>query len=131
MSSNLVLAQDTGSPSSSSVSVSVSALSSYDGTLIPVNSGDLAQLRKGNFSFQLTTPVVLGSISDFLVWMQKEFGIPIDLNKEVQDVIDTLQNSSIGIVQGIGNALNGIYHAVITITVLSINISQGRKTYQF
>jgi hypothetical protein len=133
MSSNLVVAsQATASPTTSGVSVSVSAVLDYKGTPISVNSGDLAQLRQGNFNFQLTQPVDLGPVfPDFLTWLQSTLGLTENLAQDVQDVINTLMNSSIGIVRDIGNALNSIYNATITITVLQINLSSGAKTFKF
>lgn len=110
--------------SPSTTSVSVSATLDYNGTPIPVNSGDLADLRRGNFQFTLTQPVVLGSIQDFLEWLQRQFGLP-DLNGEISDVIATLKNSGIGIVVALGKLLEAIYTGIISITVLVINTTSS------
>jgi hypothetical protein len=108
-----------GSPGG--VSVSVSATLDYNGTPIPVSTGDLAQLKKGNFQFTLTQPVDLGQVfPNFLIWLHTEFGLP-NLNDEVNEVISTLQSSTIGIIQQLGNLLYDIYHVDITITVFVIN----------
>ncbi len=108
------------SSSPPNTSVSVSATLDYNGTPIPVNSGDLAQLKKGNFQFTLTQPVVLGSIQNFLEWLQTQFGLP-DLSGDISQVIATLQASTIGIVRSLGNLLAAIYTGIISITVLVIN----------
>ena len=116
------------SASPPSTSVSVSATLDYRGTPIPVNSGDLANLKKGGFQFTLTQPVLLGSIYDFLDWLKEQFGLP-DLKGTMEEVIATLQSSSIGIVRSLGNLLNAIFTGKISITTLVINT--GTSTYMF
>ena len=101
------------------ISVSLGATLDYNGTPIPVNTGDVTRLKQ-NFQFSLTTPVDLGSIYDFLHWLHTSLGLP-DLSQTVQDLINTLTNSSIGIAHSLGVLLNDIYNATITISVLEIN----------
>ncbi len=108
------------------ISVSLGATFDYNGTPIPVNSGDVTQLRNSSFQFELTQPVDLGSIDDFLHWLHTELGLP-DLSGEVQDLIDKLKSSAIGIIQQLGILLDDIYNATISITVLVINITPTTK----
>ena len=116
------------SASPPTTAVSVSATLDYDGTPIPVNSGDLNQLRKGNFQFELTRPVLLGSLDDFLQWLQRQLSLP-DLNGEVRSAIRYLQTSSIPVIQSLGNLLAAIWDGKISITTLVINTAT--KTYMF
>jgi hypothetical protein len=101
------------------VTVSLGATLDYNGTPIPLNTGDVTKL-KTNFQFSLTTPVDLGSINDFLHWLHTSLGLP-DLSGDVQNLINTLIKSSIGIAHQLGVLLNDIYNATITISVLEIN----------
>jgi hypothetical protein len=101
------------------ITVSLGATLDYNGTPIPVNTGDISQLKK-SFQFSLTTPVVLGSINDFLHWLHTSLGLP-DLSDDVQNLINTLKSSTIGIARSLGILLDDIYNATITISVLVIN----------
>ena len=116
------------SASPPTTAVSVSATLDYKGTPIPVNTGDLAQLKKGNFQFTLTEPVYVGTIQLFLVWLNTEFGLP-NLDPEVRQAIKFLQDSGIDIVVALGNLLNGIYEGHIYITTLVLNTATS--TYKF
>ena len=116
------------SASPPTTAVSVSATLDYNGNPIPVNTGDLNQLRRGNFQFTLTQPVLLGTIQDFLKWLHDEFSLP-DLTGDVNDAISYLQASSIGIIRALGNLLAAIWTGKISITTLVINT--GTKTYMF
>jgi hypothetical protein len=101
------------------VTVTLGATLDYNGTPIPVNTGDVTKL-KNNFQFTLSTPVDLGSIHDFLGWLHTSLGLP-DLSDDVQNLINTLKSSTIGIAKQLGILLDDIYNATITISVLVIN----------
>lgn len=101
------------------ISVTLGATLDYRGTPIPINTGDVTKL-KTNFQFSLTTPVDLGTIDDFLGWLHTSLGLP-DLSGDVQNLIDTLKSSTIGIAKQLGILLDDIYNGTITITVLEIN----------
>ena len=116
------------SASPPTTAVSVSATLDYNGNPIPVNTGDLNQLRRGNFQFTLTQPVLLGTIQDFLKWLHEQFSLP-DLTGDVNDAISYLKASSIGIVRSLGLLLEAIWTGKISITTLVINTAT--KTYMF
>lgn len=116
------------SASPPSTAVSVSATLDYRGTPIPVNSGDLNQLKNRDFQFTLTQPIVLGPIQAFFEWLSEQFGLP-DVTGDVRTAIEYLKASTIGIVRSLGKLLEVIWTSPISITTLVINT--GTKTYMF
>jgi hypothetical protein len=120
------LATTDGSPSQPGVSIAASFTFS-DGTPIVVNSGDLAQLRKGYVDFSLSQPVVLGSIADFFTWLHKQFsGFP-DITQDVKDLGNLIKDNPI--LSGLYNAFMSIYNATITLNYL--RISRTQNAYSF
>jgi hypothetical protein len=94
--------------------VSISATLDYNGTPISINSGDIAQLEKGNFNFTLTQPVDLGSLDDFIDWLNKEFGVPIT-SAEVENLAQFIS------IPALRKAFNHFLSADISITTVVIN----------
>jgi hypothetical protein len=106
-----------------STSVSVSATLDYNGTPIPVNSGDLASIQQNGLIFSLTQPVPLGTLSDFLSWIEAEFGIPTGSPGLLGDIHSLIQAipTSPQFLAGIHTALNEFLIGEISITTLNIN----------
>jgi hypothetical protein len=112
-------------PSSSpptGTSVSISATITILGVQVPVNTGDITQLRSGNFNFSLSQPVLLGTIDDFIGWLHNELQIPVTPD-EVNGLAHYIPISSLQ------EAYVKFLQAPITITTLIINT--GTKTYAF
>ncbi|HFZ8993190.1 TPA: hypothetical protein ACIPUI_000238 [Citrobacter freundii] len=106
--------------------VSVSSAFEINGQLVSVNSQDIRKIKDG-IEFSLSQPVELGSINDFLDWLNKNFGIPLtseDLKEAIQKIPESPE-----VVKTIRDALLGIISATITINILSINTKT--KTYRF
>ncbi|MGH6692364.1 MAG: hypothetical protein ACREF4_16980 [Gammaproteobacteria bacterium] len=109
-------------------SVSLSATLDYNGNPIIVNTGDLAKLKKGQFQFSLSQPLVLGTVHDFLSWLHTQWGLP-DLNTDIVSIGDAIQGKPI-----IGNLYSGfedfVNDGTITITQLTINTTTTTPQYQ-
>jgi len=103
-------------------SVTISATIEILGNTIAVNSGDLAQLRRGNFNFSLTQPVVLGSIDDFIQWLDDNLHTGVSA-EEVNNLGQYIP------ITDLRNAYNSFLSATITITTLTINTATN--TYAF
>jgi hypothetical protein len=101
--------------------VSISATLDILGNTVTVNSGDLAQLKK-NFNFTLTQPVVLGTIDEFIDWLDTNLGTGISSGD-----VNNLQNYIP--IQALKDAYISFLTATITITTLIINTSTS--TYAF
>jgi hypothetical protein len=106
----------------SGTAVTISATLQILGATVPVNTGDLAQLRAGNFNFSLSQPVELGTIDDFIQWLHDNLYLPV-----TKDDVDGLAKYIP--VPGLQTAYLQFLHATITITTLVINT--GTKTYAF
>jgi hypothetical protein len=102
--------------------VSISATVDVLGNTISVNTGDINQLRNGNFVFGLSQPVVLGGIDDFVGWLGSS--LHLDVNKE--DVDNLGQYIPIP-------ALRTLYEqfveANVTLTTLTINTQAGAYAF--
>jgi hypothetical protein len=108
------LAESGGSPVPPNLTVSISATLDYNGTQIPINS----TIGQG-LVFQLTQPVDLGTIHNFLDWLQTEFGLP-NLYDKIQALEGMIPDSPHFLVD-LKNAFNKFLNAEISITTLSIN----------
>lgn len=114
------------SPPSTAVIVSISSSFEINGQQVSVTSQDITNVTTG-FNFTLAQPVALGSIADFLDWLGTTFGCPLK-SDDLDAMIKKLPDKP-AVVEDIKNALLGIFHATITITVLSLNTTTGQ--YRF
>jgi hypothetical protein len=112
----------TGSPVPPSLTVTISATLDYKGTPIPINS----TIGKG-LVFELTQPVTLGTIHDFLSWLQTEFSLP-DLYGEVTALENKIPQTP-QFLHDLYNAFIKFLNSEIAITTLIINTET--KTYAF
>lgn len=123
---NLVVTSPTGSPSTGGLIVAVSSSFVINGQQVVISSQNITDITKG-INFQLAQPVALGSIDDFIDWLNKTFDVPFT-SQQLTDMINKLPDSP-SVVGDIKNALLGIFKAVITITVLSINTQTGAYSF--
>jgi hypothetical protein len=111
------LADAGGSPVPPTLTVSISATLDYNGTPIPINS----TIGKG-LVFALTQPVDLGTIHDFLNWLQTEFGLP-NLYDEIQNLEGMIPDTP-KFLADLKSDFNKFLNAEISITSLSINTNK-------
>lgn len=105
--------------------VSVLATLNFNQQTLTIASGNLlAPGGVNNLVFNLTNPVVLGSIDDFIDWAVKEFGIPDFSSATITDAINEIPDSP-QVFKNLKDALNALFTAQITITVLNINVGAG------
>jgi hypothetical protein len=109
-----------GSPVPPALTVTISATLDYNGTPIPINS----TIGKG-LVFELTQPVTLGTIHDFLRWLQTEFSLP-DLYDEVTALEGKIPQTP-QFLHDLYNAFVLFLNSPISITTLIINTQT--KTY--
>jgi len=109
-----------------SVTVAVSGTFDIQGQSVTINSQDITNIKSG-INFTLGQPVTLGTIDDFIDWLNKTFSTPLT-SKQLDDAIDKLPSSP-AFLKDIRDALLSFLHATITITMLSINTQT--KVYQF
>lgn len=122
----------TASPSSptsptTGTTVAVSGTFEINGSQVAVNSGDITKIKQKGISFSLSQPVTLGSIDDFIDWLNKELGLPIT-SAQIDSDINGLPSSP-QVLADIRNGLLSFLHANITLTSLAIDT--GRKYYAF
>ncbi len=106
--------------------VSISSSFEINGQLVMVNSQDIGAIEKG-IKFSLSQPVALGSIKDFLTWLNETFNVPLT-EKDLTAAINKIPDATAA-VKTIKDALKGILSATITITVLSLDTETS--TYRF
>lgn len=116
----------TGSPATSGVIVAISSSFEINGQQVTISSQDINSIKKG-INFTLAQPVALGSINDFLDWLNETFGVPLT-SQDLTDAINKLPDSP-AVIKNIKDALLGFLDAVITITMLSVNTETG--VYKF
>jgi hypothetical protein len=88
---------------------------------ITVSSGDITKISPHNFQFELAAPVELGSIDDFLTWLESALGIGtkgFDLSTYKNDVPSVLYN-----------AFEDLLNEKITITSLVINVPKSEYAF--
>lgn len=115
------------SPPSKGTTVAVSGTFDINGSQVVVNSGDITKIKEKGISFALSQPVVLGSIDDFIDWLNKELGLPITA-AQIDGDINGLPSSP-QVLADIKNGLLSFLHANITLTSLAIDT--GSKYYAF
>jgi hypothetical protein len=118
--------QLTASPPDGGVTVSISSNFTINGQPVTITSQDINNVKSG-INFSLAQPVALGSIDDFVDWLNKTFGTPIT-SAQIDSAINGLPDTP-AVVKEIKEALLSFLHATITITVLSINTESG--VYRF
>lgn len=116
----------TASPTANPITVAISSSFLINGQSVSISSQDIDNIKKG-INFTLAQPVALGSINDFLNWLNETFGVPLKA-EDLDKMINNLPNAP-AVVKNIKDALKGILSAVITITVLSVNTATGE--YRF
>lgn len=119
----------TASPTSPTTGTTVAVSGTFDinGSQVAVNSGDITKIKQKGISFTLSQPVSLGSIDDFIDWLNKELGLPIT-SAQIDNDIGGLPSSP-QVLADIKNGLLSFLHANITLTSLAIDT--GAKYYAF
>lgn len=120
------LTTSTVSPPTPGVSIAAT-FTFLNGTPITVNSGDLAQLKKGIINFSLSEPLVLGSLRDFMKWLTEQFGLP-DISSDVDGLEKEVKDNPL--LNTLYQAFKAFIDGVISITVLSISRTADAYSYQ-
>ncbi|MBL8176488.1 MAG: hypothetical protein JNK48_17565 [Bryobacterales bacterium] len=97
----------------SNFTVAVSATITIAGVEVPINSGPLGGSGQTNINFNLSQPVVLGTLEDFFTWAEGELGLT-NL-KTPEQYVDMIP------VPAIKSALDALLNLKFTITSLSVN----------
>jgi len=111
------LAEADGSPQPHGLAVTISATLDYKGTPIPINA-TIADKKLG-LVFELTQPVVLGTIDQFCRWLQTEFHLP-DLIGQVEGLQDDIP-TTVPFLKNLYDAFVLFLKSPISITTLLIN----------
>jgi hypothetical protein len=105
------------SPSTGTTQVSLSATVSILGQTVTVNTGP------GNFVFQLSQPVVLGSIDNFIdSFLNGQLGLPVHSS-------DLTAIGNLIPIKALKDAFETIQSSPISITVLYINYNAGQYAF--
>ncbi|GAA5444736.1 hypothetical protein Misp06_02926 [Microbulbifer sp. NBRC 101763] len=94
--------------------VTLSATLDINGSKVPISSQDLSKITTKDLKFSLTQPVVIGSIEDFINWLNDKFPSSIKfetLDRAIKDIP----------VENIQKALEKLLTAPISVTALSID----------
>ena len=97
----------------SNFTVAVSATITIAGVEVPINSGPLGGSGQTNFNFNLSQPVVLGTLEEFFVWAEGELGLT-NLKTPEQYV-------AMIPIPAIQTALDALLNLKFTITSLTVN----------
>jgi hypothetical protein len=111
--------------------VSVNATLDYNGTPIPITSGDVADITKNGFVFDLPDPVTLGTPGEFLTWLHTKFGLP-DLGQDITDLANAIPSSPDfleKIKTMVQSFTNETLNAQITLVTLHINTTSKPYSY--
>ncbi|WP_102958639.1 hypothetical protein [Mangrovicella endophytica] len=114
----------TASPPSGT-SVSFLASIDFNGQTVPINTGDISNGIK-NLVFSLSSPVDIGSIANFLNYLNTNLGLPLswpELDGYIQQIPD--DPAFLG---DFKNAIEQIATTDLIITVLNINVAAGTFT---
>jgi hypothetical protein len=102
---------------SGNMQVTISATLKILGQTITVNTGE------GNFIFQLSQPVTLGTLKDFVQkFLHDQLGLPIT-EKDVDDLEALIP------IKALKDAFETLFNSPITLTVLYINYGAGQYAF--
>jgi hypothetical protein len=110
-----------GSPSGGT-SVSFLATIDFNGQQIAINTGDVTQ-GISNLVFQLNAPVEVGSINDFIDWLNNQFGVPFT-SAELTNIINQIPDAP-AFLKSFKDAIEQIFGTSLWITVLNVNVQAG------
>ena len=105
--------------------VSFLASIDFNGQSVPINTGDITK-GISNLVFSLSSPVEIGSIDNFLDYLNKSLGVPLS-SADLQGYIDEIPDSP-DFLQSFKAAIEKILSTAITITVLNVNVQAGSFT---
>lgn len=103
-------------------SIAFLATVDFKGQQIPINTGDVTKGIQ-NLNFSLSNPVDLGSIDNFIDWLNSQFGIPFtsaQLDTIIKEIPDSPQ-----FLKDFRDAILKIFHTDVWITVLNVNVGAG------
>lgn len=106
-------------------SISFAATVDFNGEPIAINTGDVSN-GINNLVFQLNAPVDVGSINDFLNWLNTEFGVPFS-SADLTKIIDEIPGSP-AFLKDFRDAIQKIFTTDIWITILNVNA--GANTFE-
>jgi hypothetical protein len=124
----LAVAADAGStavsPSNNSA-LSVSAALSFNGQPVYISTGNLLGAGGVTMTFSLTNPVVVGTLTDFIVWASRQFGIDVTA-ADIDAVIQKIPSPPLGWLK---DGLESVLVAELVLTILNINIQPDQPLY--
>lgn len=106
-------------------SIAFSATIDFNGQPIAINTGDVAN-GLNNLVFSLNNPVDIGSIDDFLNWLNSEFSVPFN-STELTNIINKIPSSP-GFLNDFKGAIEKIFGTDLWITIMNVNV--GAKTFE-
>jgi hypothetical protein len=109
-----------GSPPSTALSVSASL--SFNGQPVYIATGNLLGAGGINLTFQLTNPVVVGDLVDFITWTSEQFGASMT-EAQVLGVVQAIP------LQWLQDALTSVLTATLTITILNVRIQPNVPSF--
>lgn len=116
---------NTGSPTSPGTTVSFLATLDIKGQTVPISTGDVTK-GISNLKFSLANPVTLGSIDDFLDYLNENIGVPLD-STQLDGYINKIPDTP-AVLATFKSTLLKIFHTALVIEVLNINVEAGTFT---
>ena len=116
------LARLTGGSPSNDTTIAFLASIDFNGQNVPINTGDVTQGIK-NLVFSLSNPVEIGSINNFLDYLNQKIGVPLT-SAELAGYINEIPSSP-QFLNDFKNAILTILSTSISITVLNVNVAAG------
>jgi hypothetical protein len=98
-----------------SSALSMSASLSFNGQPVYISTGNLIGGGGINLTFQLTNPVVVGKLPDFIAWAATQFGATVTM-EEIQGVVDKIP------LPWLKTGITSVLTATLTITILNVSI---------
>jgi hypothetical protein len=118
-------ASPTVSPEPPGTTVAFLASIDFNNQPVNINTGDITKGIQ-NLVFSLSNPVAIGSLDDFIDYLNRALGVPLT-SQQLIDFIDQIPDTP-AFLLAFRNALLKIASTPIWITVLNINVAAGQFT---
>lgn len=113
-----------GSPSSGTTIAFLASID-FNGQTVPINTGDVTQ-GISNLVFSLANPIEIGSIDNFLDYLNQKIGVPLT-SAQLEGYINDIPSTP-AFLDTFKQDLLQILSTAISITVLNINVAAGSFT---
>ena len=110
------------SPPAAGATVAFLASIDFNGQTVPINTGDITQ-GINNLVFSLSSPVEIGSINNFLDYLNNKLQVPLT-SAELQGYINEIPSTP-AFLEDFKTTVEKVLSTPLVITVLNVNVGAG------